>query len=219
MNSTSTKPYHPVTRRHLLKTGAAAASLFAIHGRIRAQDRPLVIGTTGGPAVEASREVWGKPFTAQTGVPVTVTNTPDLSKLQAQVRSGRLECDVLELGGAVAMAGAKAGLFEAIDTDIIDLNGLVLPSESPYLVRFATYTGVLAWNEARHPVGKHPRNFQEYFDPAAFPGARTLRTRVSETLEMALVGSGVSPQELYPLDVERGLAMLANVRPHIRKWV
>lgn len=208
-----------LTRRSLLATGAAAVTTFTIISRSRAEVAPLVIGTSGGPAVEASREVWGAPFTKMTGIPVEVINAPDLTKLQAQVNAGRLECDVMELGGAVAMAGAKAGLFEEVDKNIVDESTLTLPSESPYLLRFATYTGCVAWNEQRHPDGKHPRNFVEYFDAKAFPGTRTLRTRISETLEMALVGSGVSPENLYPLDVERGFAALAEIRPNIRKWV
>ena len=218
MKVQSAKHANSLTRRSLLASGAAATT-FAIIGRARAQNAPLVIGTSGGPAVEASKVVWGAPFTEKTGIPVEVINAPDLTKLQAQVQAGRLECDVMELGGAVAMAGARAGLFEEIDKDIVDESTLVLPSESPYLVRFATYTGCIAWNEERHPDGKHPRNFAEYFDAKTFPGTRTLRTRISETLEMALVGSGVAPENLYPLDVERGFAALAEIRPHIRKWV
>lgn len=208
-----------LTRRGALAAGAAAVTSFTIISRSNAQTAPLVIGTSGGPAVDASREVWGAPFTKMTGIPVEVINSPDLSKLQAQVKAGRIECDIMELGGAVAMAGARAGLFEEIDKSVVNESSLILPSESPYLLRFATYTGCVAWNEKRHPEGKHPRNFVEYFDAKAFPGTRTLRTRIAETLEMALVGSGVPPEKLYPLDVERGFAALAQIRPHIRKWV
>lgn len=219
MKTQSRKPGLPLDRRSLLVSGTAAVTSFAIIGRSRAEDRPLVIGTSGGPAIEASKVVWGEPFTKMTGIPVEVINAPDLTKLQAQVRAGRLECDVMELAGSVAVAGARAGLFEEVDRAIVDEASLVLPSGSPYLTRFATYTGCVAWNEQRHPDGKHPRNFAEYFDPKGFPGTRTLRTRISETLEMALVGSGVPPEKLYPLDVERGFAALAAIRPHIRKWV
>ncbi|WNM08566.1 extracellular solute-binding protein [Komagataeibacter nataicola] len=69
------------------------------------------------------------------------------------------------------------------------------------------------------PEGRHPRNFEEYFDVRRFPGLRTLRNRVSETLEVALLADGVAPDQLYPLDVARGFRMLDTIKPSIIKWV
>jgi putative spermidine/putrescine transport system substrate-binding protein len=61
--------------------------------------------------------------------------------------------------------------------------------------------------------------FKDFWDGKGFPGRRGLRTRISETLEMALIADGVDPQKLYPLDVERGFKALDRVKPLVKKWI
>jgi ABC-type Fe3+ transport system substrate-binding protein len=69
------------------------------------------------------------------------------------------------------------------------------------------------------PEGKRPQNFKDFWDVQRFPGRRGLRTRISETLEMALVADGVAPDKLYPLDVERGFKALDRIKPAVKKWI
>ena len=84
---------------------------------------------------------------------------------------------------------------------------------------FYTFAGGIAYDPKRFPDGKHPTTFSEYFDAKAFPGRRTFRNRISETLEAALLADGVPPSRLYPLDVERGFRMLDIIKPNVTKWV
>jgi putative spermidine/putrescine transport system substrate-binding protein len=159
-----------------------------------------------------------KPFTEETGIQVTVVDTPDLAKVKAQVMTGNVEWDVFDAPGALGAGGAKEGYWEALDTSLVDDADLSV-ARTKDLLPFYTFAGGIAWDPKRYPDGKHPRNFAEYFDAKAFPGRRTLRNRISETLEAALLADGVPPTKLYPLDVERGFKMLDVIKPHIAKWV
>ncbi|MFT4068313.1 ABC transporter substrate-binding protein [Paraburkholderia sp.] len=197
---------------------SVAAPALIIPRRTRAAT-PLVIATWGGLATKATRVAWAEPFTAATGIPVTIADGPDLAKMKAQVQGGNPGWDLVDLPGAMAVTAAHAGLLERVDPNIVDQSGLVIASPSPYLVRMSTFAGGVGWDSKRYAAGSHPTNVQEYFDFKRFPGARTLRSRIAETLELALVGSGVEPSKLYPLDVDRGFAMLDKIKPNIRKWV
>jgi putative spermidine/putrescine transport system substrate-binding protein len=211
----------PVSRRAFIgAAGVALAAPIILRSRqASAKDDPVVLATWGGLVAKAVKDAWADPFTKETGIPVTVAEGPDLAKVKAQIQTGNIEWDVLDLPGSMALSGAKLGFWEPIDTGIVDTSNLLLASSSPDLVRMYTYAGGVAWDSKRNPDGTHPRDVPEYFDVARFPGSRTLRARVSETLEMALVGSGVPADKLYPLDIERGFKALDTIKPHIRKWV
>ncbi|MBN9075039.1 MAG: hypothetical protein BGN87_19850 [Rhizobiales bacterium 65-79] len=210
-----------ISRRSFIgAAGVTLAAPFVLGSRSAlAKDGPVVLATWGGLVAKAVKESWADPFTKETGISVVVAEGPDLAKVKAQIQTGNIEWDVLDLPGSMAMSGAKLGFWEPIDTNIVDTSNLVLPSSSPDLVRMYTYAGGVGWDSKRNPAGTHPSNVAEYFDVKRFPGSRTLRARVSETLEMALVGSGVPADKLYPLDVERGFKALDEIKPHIRNWV
>lgn len=213
-----------VTRRSFVRSlaGAASASALgfpAIHAHAQGAQKPLVIVSWGGFLGKAIKDSWSDPFTKETGIPVVIAEGPDLAKVKAQIMTGNGEWDLLDLPGSMAAAGSKEGYWTPIDTSLVDASKSLVPSTSPDLVRIYTYAGGIGWDPSRTPDGKHPSDIAEFFDVARFPGARALRERVSETLEMALVASGVAPSKLYPLDVERGFKMLEKIKPSVRKWV
>jgi putative spermidine/putrescine transport system substrate-binding protein len=214
-------PVAPVTRRTFMSAAAAAlaAPALVIPGRARAADGPVVFVTWGGVVAKAVKELLAEPFTRETGIPVVIADGPDLAKVKAQIQTGNIEWDILDLPGAMAMSGSKSGFWEPIDTDIVRTGNLLLPNPTSDLVLIDTYAGGVGWNTGRHADGAHPTDIAEYFDVQRFPGTRTLRARISETLEMALVASGVPVDALYPLDVERGFKALDEFKPHVRKWV
>ena len=214
-------PVAPVTRRTFMSAAAAAlaAPALVIPGRARAADGPVVFVTWGGVVAKAVKELLAEPFTRETGIPVVIADGPDLAKVKAQIQTGNIEWDILDLPGAMAMSGSKSGFWEPIDTDIVRTGNLLLPNPTSDLVLIDTYAGGVGWNTGRHADGAHPTDITEYFDVQRFPGTRTLRARISETLEMALVASGVPVDALYPLDVERGFKALDEFKPHVRKWV
>jgi putative spermidine/putrescine transport system substrate-binding protein len=212
------------SRRRLLTTigGGAALSIAAPfvlrHGRSLAQTKDLVFVTWGGTYRAAVEKGLIEPFSAETGIKVTVIDTPDLAKVKAQVTTGNVEWDVFDAPGALGTGGSKEGYWEPLPASLFDASDLSIPATKD-LVPFYTFAGGIAYDPKRFAEGKYPKNFAEYFDAKTFPGRRTFRNRPSETLEAALLADGVPPSKLYPLDVDRAFKALDRIKPHVAKWV
>lgn len=206
-------------RRVLAGAGSAfvAAPFVLRSGGARAAGN-LVFVTWGGTYRTSVEEGLIKPFTKETGIGVTVVDTPDLAKVKAQVMTGNVEWDVFDAPGAMGAGGSKEGYWEPLDPSLFDAADMSIPITKD-LMPFYTFAGGIAYDPKRFPDGKHPTTFAEYFDAKAFPGRRTFRNRISETLEAALLADGVSPSRLYPLDVARGFKMLDVIKPDVVKWV
>jgi putative spermidine/putrescine transport system substrate-binding protein len=218
---TNRKHLSGLSRRTFMKTtGLAAATMLATPyiGTSRAASSELVLVTWGGNYRKAMEDGLVQPFTKATGIHVTVLDTPDMAKVKAQAMTGNVQWDVFDAPGSMGASGAYNGYWEALPPGLIDESDLLLPSQK-FLVPFYTFAGGIAYDNARYPEGKHPRTFTEYFNTDAFPGRRTLRARALENLELALLGDGVAPSELYPLDVDRAFRVLEKIKPHIAKWV
>ncbi|WP_312795088.1 ABC transporter substrate-binding protein [Tianweitania sp.] len=210
-----------MNRRSFLATaGAAAATVLSVPSirTSQAASNELVLVTWGGNYRQGMEEGLVKPFMKETGINVTVLDTPDIAKVKAQTMTGNVQWDVFDAPGSMGASGAANGYWEELPADLFDASDLTLPVQ-PTLVPFFTFAGGIAYDTARFPEGKHPKTFADYFNPDAFPGRRTLRTRAMETLEIALLGDGVKPNELYPLDVERAFKVLERIKPHVSKWV
>ncbi|MGY6769798.1 ABC transporter substrate-binding protein [Komagataeibacter sp. NFXK3] len=210
---------HKVRRRNFCLGGASAlAAPFISRRSLARSGGELVFVSWGGSYHNAVRKGLVEPFMAETGIHVTMVDTPDLAKVKAQILSGNVEWDIFDSPGPLAATGSREGYWEALDTTHFPLSELsVQPTHD--LAPFCLTAGGIAYDPREFPDGRHPRTFAEYFDTKRFPGLRTLRNRVSETLEVALLADGVPPDQLYPLDVERGFRMLDTIKPSIIKWV
>ena len=111
-----TKLRAQLNRRSLL-AGVALIAAPAVLGRslARAQGRGLVIVSWGGTYAEAVETAFLKPFTNDTGVPVTVASGPDMARVRAQVRTGNIDWDLLDGPGPMITAGEREGTWEALD--------------------------------------------------------------------------------------------------------
>ncbi|GGE49643.1 ABC transporter substrate-binding protein [Agaricicola taiwanensis] len=205
-----------ISRRTVLVQGAAAlAAPYILSTKARASD-PLVLVFAGGSTQVALEEAIIKPFTAETGIPVTIVNTIDMAKLKIQVQSKSVEWDLFDYVGPALMQAGAEGLLEEIDPDVFK-GTKMFDNPSPYMVGYGFYVGGICFDPKRNPNA--PRNYPEFWDVEKFPGRRGLRLRASETLECALLADGVPPKEIYPMDVDRAFRSLAKIKPHIRKWV
>jgi len=213
----STLPRHAETRRSFLGAASAVAGSVLLPGLARAAS-PLVVTCWGGAYEKGIKEVFADPFSKETGIPVTLVNNADLSKMKVQVDNRNVQWDVFDSIGPQITAGAKQGLWEDVDRAIVDTSDLIAPGGKNYVGTYL-YGGGIAWDPKRVPEGKRPMTFKDFWDAQKFPGRRGLRTRIPEALEMALVADGVAPDKLYPLDVERGFKALDRIKPHVKKWI
>lgn len=205
-----------LTRRHVLQTAALAVPAL-LSRRARAADQ-LVYVAYGGATEDAEVEAFIKPFIADTGVNVVAATGPDIAKLKAQSMTGNVEWDVIDFIGSQAIAADKAGVLMPLDYNVIDASDMFVPKERAGIAYYS-YGGGIAYDPARFPEGKYPKDWEQFWDVKRFPGRRGLRSRPDENLEMALMADGVPAKSLYPLDVDRAFRSLDRIKPYVAKWI
>ena len=217
-----TKSAGPTRRRFLVGAGTVAAvsatsgPLILVPGKAKAAEQ-VVVATWGGRFAEALTETFYKPFEAETGIKVVVTGAPDLAKLTAAYKTDAVDIDVADVASGWIAKGDEQGLWAPIDRSIVNVEGIIPEAIRDNQMAYYTYGGGIGWSNERAPErSQHPETWPEFWDPETFPGRRGLRTRISETLELAVMGDGVAPRDVYPIDVERGFAALDRLRDHLQ---
>ncbi len=224
MKKNSTTRKRSVSRRGFLAGTAAAGTavagpLILTPGLAKAAPK-LVFALWGGNYQEAMEAAFLKPFTKETGIEIVVAGAPDMAKVRAQIKSKTIEWDLIIPTSGWLTAGEKEGVWEPIDYKQVDVSDTMPGSKRNHSVAYITVAGGIAYHQDRNGAeGKHPATFADFWNPAKFPGRRGLRTRPSETLEMALLGDGVPPDKVYPMDVERAFKALDKLKPHINQWI
>lgn len=178
----------------------------------------IVFVAYGGTTQDAQMEIFINAYQKETGSRVIGASGPDLAKVRAQVQTRNIEWDLISFSGTQAAAAERAGLLEKFDPAVADYSDSILKG-SEYAVPYYSYGCGIAFDPKRHPTGRHPTDWKQFWDVKNFPGRRGLRSLPAETLEMALLADGVAPQSLYPLDVDRAFASLDKIKPHVAKWI
>ncbi len=213
------RPVPPVsiTRRQAMGGAAVGLAALAAPAIVRAADSHIVYSSWGGSWQAALKKAWFDPFTAETGIGVTVVGGNDYGRIEAMVRSGHTEWDVVEVLPDFQWVGPARGLVEPIAwtpaerASVMQAPNLV----SDYSVPQVLFSRVLTYNTTKFPTA--PTAWADFFDLKRFPGTRTLMTKANGgMLETALLGDGVAPDKLYPLDVPRALAKLGTIRESIQ---
>lgn len=182
---------------------------------LRAQTRQLVFASWGGSWEAAMRSAWFDPFTAATGINVQSVSGNSYGRIQAMVEAGRPEWDVVEVLPDFQWIGAKSNLLEPLDFSVVNTAGVMDGEDlvTEFSVPQVLFSRVLTYSTRFEEV---PAGFDALWDIARFPGRRTFYNRANGgMLEAALLADGVDPDALYPLDVDRALAKLNEIRDDI----
>jgi putative spermidine/putrescine transport system substrate-binding protein len=196
---------------------ALAAPAIIIPGRARGAGRVIAVNSGGAMGAAKQAAVY-TPFTKATGIEVVAVPGSDLAKIRAQVQAKDVEWDVVDLNDAWVPAGIRMGLLEPIDEKIVDRTGIIPKASNPYAVGGSIAAGGIGFPTDRFG-DKTPKNWPEFWDVKSFPGRRGLRTRINDTLEIALMGDGVAAKDVYPCDVERAFKALDRIKPAVSHWI
>ena len=217
-----------VSRRDFVRiggAGVAGAALFGFvgcgdddsgaGGKSGSSDNRLVLAHWGGSYQDAWDKAWVKAFAKEQGVRA-IYDGMDVAKLQSMVETGTVAWDIC--CGITPDMGARdaAKLFEPIDYDFLGASAADIPQrfKEQYRIGFELYAETLGFNTER--LNAKPQTWADFLDLKRFPGKRALAGYVSELpLEMALLGDGVAPGELYPLDLDRAFKRLDGMRDEI----
>jgi len=209
-----------MTRRAALAAGLSAAALPAPAFAQTTPAKPdrIVVNASGGAMANLFRRTYNAEFERRHGIRVVDTSPVDFGKLRAMVDSGNVEWTVTELGGQDFVRAKQMNLLEPLDLSIIDLSRYPAAVRDTHVFPSSVYSTVLAYRTDVFRDGNHPKGWAEFWDVRRFPGPRSLRNHPVDNLEFALLADGVPMDKLYPIDIDRALRKLTQIRPHVSVW-
>jgi len=84
-------------------------------------EQSIAICSYGGTYNTGLEEVFGKPFTRATGIKVIVTVVPTYAQMEAQVKSGIIEWDMVDAEKQMYARDLKSGILDPMDLSLINL--------------------------------------------------------------------------------------------------
>ena len=211
-----------LSRRSVIKSiGLGAVAATAVTGFpaiVRAQPASLTVPNSGGALEEAFRVAYFDTFEKKTGIKIIGAPYMDTARVKAMVENNAVDVDIMNIDATEAAALGRLGLLEPIDYSVIDKSVLVPNAVNEFytLVDVAAY--VMTWNTKAFTAETRPKNWAEFFDPAAKPGQRSLWKLAPQTLEVAAMGGGQPSDKLYPIDLEAAFKSLDRVKADLTWW-
>ncbi|MFJ6654358.1 extracellular solute-binding protein [Microbacterium sp. NPDC091313] len=190
---------------------ATACSAPAADSGGAAAEGPVVWADYGGTSNEAYNQIYFDAFSADSGIDV-VSTTIDGSLQYAMLDGDPGDYDVMMTGLAETVKYAD-NLLELPD-DIPRSDQL-----PPEVARFAVANSFVGYAQGyladTFPEGG-PQTWADFWDTEAFPGKRAVPGEYSDFMfEAALLADGVAPDDLYPLDLDRAVAKLDELKPDL----
>ncbi len=211
-----------ITRRGLLRTGAAGATLLAAPAILSrrsqaADDKVIYVNSWGAGYTRALKDAVFGPFTAETGIEVRVVEPVSFAKLKATVEAKTWDFDVTAFSSTEYYRAKEVGLVEPLDDKLFDrskVNPICIFDEG---VKAAVSSAQLIYRKDKFPNGG-PRNWADFWDVKKFPGPRSLTATPQTSLAFALLADGVPKEQLFPMDIDRAFKSLDKIKPHIKVW-
>jgi putative spermidine/putrescine transport system substrate-binding protein len=191
----------------------------------------LTVVSWGGAYTRSQVKAYHEPFTKKTGIKI---NSEDynggIAQIKAQVESGNIKWDLVDLEPGDAARGCDEGLLVEIDPTALSpapdgtpatedfLEGTIMPCAIASIV----WSTVYAYDDTKFP-GAKPSSIADFFDTKKFPGKRSLRKSPLVNLEWALMADGVPNNEIYEVlgteaGVDRAFKKLATIKDSVVWW-
>ena len=208
-----------------------AEALLASSACIGPAGESLTVISWGGSYAQAVTRGYLEPFTAETGIEIRLDDyNGGLAQVRAQVETGNVHWDVVDLEIADAVSGCDEGILERIDPATLPPAPDGTPALSDFLpgtvlecgVGLLLYSTVYAYNAERIP-GEKPATMDDFFDLDRFPGRRGMRRVPHVNLEFALIADGVPVDQVYatldtPEGVDRAFRKLDTIKDQVVWW-
>ena len=159
-----------------------------------------------------------------------------LGEIRAQVESGNVTWDVVDVLPDQAITGCDEGLFEDIsslydtftpapngDSMIEDMKASGVTNLSDCCAPQIFWTYVVFYDPDAFP-GDKPSSMADFFDVEKFPGKRGIHTWASGVIEKAMVADGVKPNAVPTVlekqtgALDRAFAKLDTIKDHVVFW-
>jgi putative spermidine/putrescine transport system substrate-binding protein len=215
-----------------LKSVVALLAIFILVPSMAAVAAESITVTSFGGAFSQSQiEAYQKPFAAKTGVTVNAeVYNGGLAEIRAQVQSGNVTWDVVDVEKQDLTAGCDEGLFEPIDPAILAPAPDGTPATEDFLpgtlhecgAATIVWTTIVAYDKTKFP-GEKPSKLADFFDVKKFPGMRGISKRPVVAIEFALMADGVPPADVYktlstPEGLDRAFKKLDSIKANLIFW-
>lgn len=199
------------------------ASTVLMAGGFNVQARDLTVVSWGGNFQDAQRKIFFEPFAAKTGKPVLDESWDGgYGVLQAKVKAGVPNWDVVEVEAEELALGCADGIYEKIDWE-------KLGGKDAYLPAAVSDCGVgnIVWSTGISYDGdklkEAPKTWADFWDTKKFPGKRGFRKGPKYALEFALMADGVPAEKVYEVlsgagGVDRAFKKLDELKADIIWW-
>jgi putative spermidine/putrescine transport system substrate-binding protein len=208
----------PMTRRGFTQMALMlmGTSALALRGSpSRAAEGQLVFVNWGGDAGKAYDKAYGQPFEEMTGIVVKQDGSgPTEGAIAAQVESGKPSWDIVDVDPFSAETLGKKGMMEPIDYDVVDKSKMREGFGWEYSASSYFFSYIIAYDAEKYG-DEAPTGMADFFDTEKFPGKRAMYKWGSGMWEALLMGDGVAPDKLYPLDIERAHKKLASFKDNV----
>jgi putative spermidine/putrescine transport system substrate-binding protein len=212
------------TRRTVLQgsLGVAGSLVLGASGRALAADdlkgKTVVFASWGGAYQDAEKACYCDPFAAATGAKVLQDGPMNTAKFRTMIEGGAPDWDVTDITIDFLYSGIGDQLFEKIDKSIVDTSRLDPRFVNDYGIGCIVWSYNLGYSTKAFAGKDLPKSWADVFDLKRFPGKRTFGDNPVATIEAALLADGVTPDKLYPLDVERALKKLDTIKADTVFW-
>ena len=212
---------------------ALSTALLLSGTAVAQQPEALNIVSWGGAYTQSQIKAYHDPWTEKTGIKIVNIDEGGTApaKLRAQVESGTVTWDLVDVLEAPAIRLCDEGLAEEIDYDkvLAAAPDGTLPTEdfiegtlSGCFIPEIVYATLFAYNDDMFPDAK-PQTIADVFDLEKFPGKRSLEKTPYANLEWALYADGVAIEDIYEvLDTDEGLdrafAKLDTIKSQVVWW-
>jgi mannopine transport system substrate-binding protein len=217
----------------LMASAAVTALVVGIASSALAQDEPyvseglqegeLVVATAGGTFVDSLASNFFGQFTDATGIAVTpITINPDeqWAKIKADTEVGNVQWDLVNVGPDSLVL--QSDYLADLGPDCADIPNMAVNAAegvcqgNGFLYILGGHIG--GYNTEAFPDGG-PTSAADFFDTVTYPGPRCMSSNEAVyNMIIALSADGVAQEDLWPLDIDRALAKLDELKPDIAVW-
>ena len=216
-------------RKHLITTTLASAVISA--ALVVPAQADVTVASWGGAYTMSQQKAYADTYTG--GKVNFINYNGGLGEVRAQVESGNVTWDIIDVLPHEARVGCDEGLFEELPRDVftpaadgtsMDDDIMVeVPNDCVVPQIFWSYVPFYQKGAFDGNAAGNPETIADFFDVKNFPGKRGLHTWGNASIEMALMADGVAPEDVYdtlstPEGADRAFAKLDTIKDHVVFW-
>ena len=207
----------------------AGMSAFVAGSAVAAE---LTVVSWGGAYTKSQVEAYHKPWMAQSGHSIISEDYGGgIAEIKAQVESGNVTWDVVDVELSDAIRACDEGLLEEIDHSSLPAAPDGTPAVDDFLpgtlhdcaVANIVWSSVYVYDSSKVRNWNAPKTMADFFNTEAYPGKRGMRKSPKVTMEFALIADGVPTSEVYDVlgteeGIARAFAKLDTIKDDVIWW-